>query len=87
MPELPEMETIRAGLAQLLPVTYITFLVGALALCAIPPFSGFYSKDSIIEAVKASTLPFHYFAYIAVLIGVFVTAFYTGVRGSRCGHA
>lgn len=64
------------GLAYSMPVTYITFAVGALALCAIPPFSGFYSKDIIIEAVKLSTLPGAYYAYLCVLAGAFVTPVY-----------
>lgn len=64
------------GLRKYMPVTYVTFLIGALSLSAIPPFSGFYSKDSIIEAVKLSTIPGHEYAYICVLLGSFVTAFY-----------
>lgn len=64
------------GLASLLPVTYLTFVIGTLALCAIPPFSGFYSKDIIIEAVKLSTLPGAHYAYICVLLGAFVTPLY-----------
>jgi NADH-quinone oxidoreductase subunit L len=60
-----------------LPVTYVTFLIGALALSAIPPFAGFYSKDTIIAAVKASTIPGSTYAYICVLLGAFVTALYT----------
>lgn len=65
------------GLAWYLPVTYLTFVVGALALCAIPPFSGFYSKDIIIEAANLSTLPGARYAYYCVSIGAFVTAVYT----------
>lgn len=64
------------GLAQYLPVTYLTFAVGALALSAIPPFSGFYSKDVIIEAVKLSTLPGAGYAYVCVLLGAFITPLY-----------
>jgi NADH-quinone oxidoreductase subunit L len=60
-----------------MPVTYWTSLVGSLALIGTPFFAGFYSKDSIIEAVHASTLPGHGFAYFAVTAGVFVTAFYS----------
>lgn len=60
-----------------LPVTYITFLIGALSLSAIPPFAGFYSKDAIIEAVsRATMIPGFHFAYICLLIGAFVTALY-----------
>jgi NADH-quinone oxidoreductase subunit L len=52
-------------------------VIGGLALCGIPPFAGFFSKDSIIEAVHASTIPGHTYAYWCVALGVFVTAFYT----------
>ena len=64
------------GLGKYMPITYITFLIGALSLSAIPPFSGFFSKDSIIEAVHLSTIPGAGYAYICVLLGSFVTAFY-----------
>ena len=64
------------GLRKYMPITYITFLIGALSLSAIPPFSGFFSKDSIIEAVHHSTIPGAGYAYICVLLGAFVTAFY-----------
>lgn len=65
------------GLWRRMPVTYATFLVGALALCAFPPFSGYYSKDAIIEAVHLSTIPGAHYAYICLLLGAFVTALYT----------
>jgi NADH:ubiquinone oxidoreductase subunit 5 (subunit L)/multisubunit Na+/H+ antiporter MnhA subunit len=65
------------GLRKYMPITWITFLLGSLALIGTPFFSGFYSKDSIIEAVHASTLPAAGFAYFAVLAGVFVTALYS----------
>lgn len=64
------------GLARYLPVTYLTFSIGALALAALPPFSGFYSKDMIIEAVHFSTIPGAYYAYICVLAGAFITPLY-----------
>ncbi len=64
------------GLYKYMPITYITFLVGALALSAIPPFAGFYSKDAIIEAVHNSTIPGHTYSYYCVLFGSFVTALY-----------
>lgn len=65
------------GLRKYMPITWITSLLGSLALIGTPLFSGFYSKDSIIEAVHFSTLPGAGFAYFAVLAGVFVTAFYS----------
>lgn len=65
------------GLKKYMPITYWTFLIGALALIGFPGFAGFFSKDSIIEAVHASTVPGAGFAYAAVLIGVFITALYT----------
>jgi len=65
------------GLRKYMPITYVTALIGGLALSGIPPFAGFFSKDAIIEAVHASRLPGAGFAYFAVLGGVFVTALYT----------
>lgn len=65
------------GLRKYMPITWITSLLGSLALIGTPLFSGFYSKDSIIEAVHASHLPGAGFAHFAVLAGVFVTAFYS----------
>ena len=64
------------GLRKYMPITWFTMLLGNLALIGTPLFSGFYSKDSIIEAVHASNLPGSGFAYFAVLTSVFVTAFY-----------
>ncbi|MDP1927997.1 MAG: NADH-quinone oxidoreductase subunit L [Thiobacillus sp.] len=65
------------GLKKYMPITWITSLIGSLALIGTPFLSGFYSKESIIEAVKLSHLPAANIAYWAVLIGVFVTAFYS----------
>jgi NADH-quinone oxidoreductase subunit L len=65
------------GLRKYMPVTWVTALLGSLALIGTPFFAGFYSKDSIIEAVHASHLPGAGFAYFAVTAGVFVTAFYS----------
>ncbi|MEW6694748.1 MAG: NADH-quinone oxidoreductase subunit L [Pseudomonadota bacterium] len=65
------------GVRKHMPITWITFLLGTLALIGTPLFSGFYSKDAIIEAVHFSNLPASGFAYVAVLAGVFVTAFYS----------
>lgn len=64
------------GLAIHMPITYLTFVIGALALAAIPPFSGFFSKDVIIEAIGASTIPGAKYAYFCVLLGAFVTSLY-----------
>ncbi len=65
------------GLKKYMPITYWTSLVGSLALIGFPGFSGFYSKDYIIEAVHDAHLPGATFAYWCVLIGVVVTAVYT----------
>ena len=65
------------GLRKYMPITWITSLLGSLALIGTPLFAGFYSKDSIIEAAHASHLPGAGFADFAVTAGVFVTAFYS----------
>ncbi|KMZ13096.1 NADH-ubiquinone oxidoreductase chain L [Candidatus Burkholderia humilis] len=65
------------GLSKYMPITWITSLIGSLALIGTPFFSGFYSKDSIIDAVKLSHLPSSGFAYFAVVASVFVTALYS----------
>ena len=65
------------GVRKYMPITWITSLLGSLALIGTPLFSGFYSKDMIIEAVHFSQLPAAGFAHFAVLAGVFVTAFYS----------
>ncbi len=64
------------NLRKYMPITWLTMLLGNLSLIGTPLFSGFYSKDSIIEAVHASNLTGSGFAYFAVLASVFVTAFY-----------
>lgn len=64
------------GLRKYMPITYICMIIGGWALAAIPPFSGFFSKDLIIEAVAETTLPGHEFAYYLVLACAFVTSFY-----------
>ncbi len=65
------------GLRKYMPITWITSLIGSLALIGFPGFAGFFSKDSIIEAVGHSQLAGSGFAYAAVLVGVFVTALYS----------
>ncbi len=65
------------GLWRKMPITYVTFLIGTLALCAIPPFAGFFSKDTIIEAAKLSTTPGSSYAYWCVALGAIVTAMYS----------
>ncbi|MBV7427705.1 MULTISPECIES: NADH-quinone oxidoreductase subunit L [unclassified Acidovorax] len=65
------------GVRKYMPITWITSLLGSLALIGTPLFAGFYSKDSIIEAVHFSHLPAAGFAHFAVLAGVFITAFYS----------
>ena len=65
------------GLRKYMPITYFTMLIGALANAGFPPFAGFFSKDSIIEAIHASHTPGHTIAYLAALAGVFVGALYS----------
>jgi NADH-quinone oxidoreductase subunit L len=70
------------GLAKYMKITAVTCWIGALALIGTPGFAGFYSKDTLIEAVGESAQHhpgswIHGYAYWAVLLGVFVTAFYT----------
>jgi len=65
------------GLRKYMPITWITSLVGSLALIGTPGFSGFFSKDSIIEAVGESSLAGSGYAYVAVVLGVFITALYS----------
>ncbi|MBL8472676.1 MAG: NADH-quinone oxidoreductase subunit L [Rhodocyclaceae bacterium] len=65
------------GLWKYMPITWITSLVGSLALIGFPFLSGFYSKDSIIEAVHEAHIWGSGYAYFCVIAGVFVTAFYS----------
>ncbi len=65
------------GIKKYMPITYWTMLIGSLALIGFPGFAGFFSKDAIIEAVHLSHTPGAGFAYFSVLIGVFITAFYS----------
>lgn len=64
------------GLKRYLPITYTVFVIGALALSAIPPFSGYFSKDAIIDSVLSSHISGATYAYICLLLGTFVTALY-----------
>lgn len=65
------------GLWKYMPITWLTFLIGTLALIGTPGFSGFYSKDSILEAVHYSQIAGSGFAYFAVMLGVFITSLYS----------
>lgn len=68
------------GLKKYMPITYWTSLIGTLALVGTPFFSGFYSKDTIIEAAAHAAHGGHWintYAYWAVMLGVFVTSFYS----------
>ena len=65
------------GLRKYMPVTFATVLIGAIANAGLPPFAGFFSKDSIIEAVQLAHVPGAGFAYAALLAGVFVGGFYS----------
>ena len=65
------------GLKKYMPITYWTMFIAALASAGVPGFSGFFSKDAIIEAVAFADIPFGNFAYYCVLATVFVTALYT----------
>ncbi|MGE8689668.1 MAG: NADH-quinone oxidoreductase subunit L [Achromobacter sp.] len=65
------------GLRKYMPITWITFLLGTLALVGTPFFSGFYSKEHIIEAAGAANVWGASFAYYSTLIGVFVTSLYS----------
>ena len=65
------------GLKNYMPITYWTMFIAALASAGVPGFSGFFSKDAIIEAVHFADIPGTGFAYFCVLVTVFVTALYT----------
>src|SRR3546814_7793496 len=65
------------GLRKYMPITWITFLLGTLALVGTPFFAGFYSKEHIIEAAGAADVWGAGFGYYATLIGVFVTSLYS----------
>lgn len=65
------------NLKKYMPITYITMLIGSLSLAALPPFSGFFSKDAIIEAIHLSNVTGHGYATFCVTVGAFVTGLYT----------
>ena len=65
------------GLRKYMPITYMTVLIGALANAGFPPFAGFFSKDTILEALSASNTPGATFAYLAALAGVFFAGLYS----------
>ena len=65
------------GLKKYMPITYWTCLVGSLALIGFPGFSGFFSKDALIDAVHLSHRAGSGYAYFCVVSGVFITALYT----------
>jgi NADH-quinone oxidoreductase subunit L len=65
------------GLKKYMPITYWTSLIGSLALIGFPGTSGFFSKDALIEAVGVSHIPGASYAYVCVVAGVFITAFYS----------
>jgi NADH-quinone oxidoreductase subunit L len=65
------------GLRKYMPITYVVTLIAAFANAAFPPFSGFFSKDTIIEAAQLTTTPGHGFAYVCVLACALVTALYS----------
>src|SRR5207248_4943222 len=65
------------GLRKYMPITYWTVLIGAAANAGIPPFAGFFSKDSIIEALHASQTPGAHLAWILATVTVFISALYS----------
>ncbi|MBP6636894.1 MAG: NADH-quinone oxidoreductase subunit L [Sulfuritalea sp.] len=65
------------GLRKYMPITYATMLIGAIANAGLPPFAGFFSKDSIIEAVHFAQVPMAGFAYVCALAAVFVGGLYS----------
>ena len=65
------------GLRKYMPITYWTVLIGAIANAGLPPFSGFFSKETIVEAARVSDTPGHMFAYVLAVAGIFVSALYS----------
>jgi len=65
------------GLAKYMPITYMTVLIGAFANAGLPPFAGFFSKETIVEALHHATVPGAGLAYVLAVAGVFVGGFYS----------
>jgi len=65
------------GLARKMPITYVTFVIGSLALCGFPGFAGYFSKDALIDAIRMTSTPGAAYAYWCTLLGVLVTTLYT----------
>ena len=65
------------GLAKYMPITYMTVLIGAIANAGLPPFAGFFSKETIVEALHHATVPGAGFAYALAVAGVFIGGFYS----------
>jgi NADH-quinone oxidoreductase subunit L len=65
------------GLAKYMPITYLTMLIGAIANAGLPPFAGFFSKETIVDALHHATIPGAQFAYVLAVSGVFVGGFYS----------
>lgn len=65
------------GLRKYMPITYLTVLIGACANAGLPPFAGFFSKDSIVEAAHLSTTPGHTFAWVLAMMAIFVSGLYS----------
>ncbi len=65
------------GLAKYMPITYMTVLIGAIANAGLPPFAGFFSKETIVDALHHATVPGAGFAYALAVAGVFIGGFYS----------
>jgi NADH-quinone oxidoreductase subunit L len=66
------------GIWRLVPITYVTMWIGSLALCGIPPFAGYYSKDAILEAAFASGSGIGLYGFVCGTAAALLTAFYSG---------
>src|SRR5690606_33426140 len=65
------------GLRKYMPITYLTVLIGAIANAGLPPFAGFFSKETIVETLHVSNIPGAGFAYVLAAAGIFVSALYS----------